>query len=67
LRPAYVAEPAKRFIKETPDKHQDAAGQASIHADHGKVMTSKPVAFTPNCRKCPAHKKRRREFDLPPP
>ncbi len=30
---------------ETIGKHQVLAGQLTIHADRGKVMTSKPVAF----------------------
>jgi len=36
---------AKQFIEETIYKHQVAAGQLTIHADRGRVMTSKPVAF----------------------
>jgi putative transposase len=39
------AELAKQFIEETIGKHQVPAGQLTIHADRGKVMTSKPVAF----------------------
>jgi putative transposase len=39
------AELAKQFIEETIGKHQVPAGQLNIHADRGKVMTSKPVAF----------------------
>jgi putative transposase len=39
------AELAKQFIEETIAKHQVPAGQLTIHADRGKVMTSKPVAF----------------------
>jgi putative transposase len=39
------AELAKQFIEETIDKHQVPAGQLTIHADRGKVMRSKPVAF----------------------
>jgi len=39
------AELAKQFIEETIAKHPVAAGQLTIHADRGKVMTSKPVAF----------------------
>jgi putative transposase len=39
------AELAKQFIEETIGKHQVAAGQLTIHADRGKVMTSKPVAY----------------------
>jgi putative transposase len=39
------AELAKQFIEETIRKHQIPAGQLNIHADRGRVMTSKPVAF----------------------
>lgn len=39
------AELAKQFIEETIRKHQVPAGQLHIHADRGRVMTSKPVAF----------------------
>ena len=39
------AELAKQFIEETIGKHQIPAGQLTIHADRGRVMTSKPVAF----------------------
>jgi putative transposase len=39
------AELAKRFIEETIGKHQIPAGQLNIHADRGRVMTSKPLAF----------------------
>jgi putative transposase len=39
------AELAKQFIEETIRKHQVPAGQLNIHADRGKVMRSKPVAF----------------------
>ena len=39
------AELAKRFIEETIRKHRVPAGQLNIHADRGRVMTSKPVAF----------------------
>src|SRR5208337_4142823 len=39
------AELAKQFIEETVAKHQVPAGQLNIHADRGRVMTSKPVAF----------------------
>ncbi len=39
------AELARQFIEETIGKHQIPAGQLTIHADRGKVMTSKPVAF----------------------
>jgi putative transposase len=39
------AELAKQFIAETIHKHAVPAGQLNIHADRGRVMTSKPVAF----------------------
>jgi len=39
------SELAKHFIEETIRKHQVPAGQLTIHADRGRVMTSKPVAF----------------------
>ena len=39
------AELAKHFIEETIGKHQVPAGQLNIHADRGRVMTSKPVAY----------------------
>lgn len=39
------AELAKQFIEETIGKHDVPAGQLTIHADRGRVMTSKPVAF----------------------
>jgi putative transposase len=39
------AELAKQFIEETIGKHEIPAGQLNIHADRGRVMTSKPVAF----------------------
>jgi putative transposase len=39
------AELAKQFIEEAIDKHQVPAGQLTIHADRGRVMKSKPVAF----------------------
>jgi putative transposase len=39
------AELAKQFIEETIRKHQVPAGHLNIHADRGRVMTSKPVAF----------------------
>ena len=39
------AELAKQFIEETIRKHQVPAGQLNIHADRGRVMTAKPVAF----------------------
>jgi putative transposase len=40
-----AAELAKQFIEETIRKHQVPAGQLNIHADRGRVMTSKPLAF----------------------
>jgi len=39
------AELAKQFIQETICKQEIPAGQLHIHADRGRVMTSKPVAF----------------------
>jgi putative transposase len=39
------AELAKQFIEEAIGKHQVPAGQLTIHADRGRVMRSKPVAF----------------------
>jgi len=36
---------AKQFMEETIRQHQIPAGQLHIHADRGRVMTSKPVAF----------------------
>jgi putative transposase len=39
------AELAKEFIEETLGKHPIPAGQLTIHADRGRVMKSKPVAF----------------------
>lgn len=39
------AELAKQFIEEAIGKHEVPAGQLNIHADRGRVMTSKPVAF----------------------
>jgi putative transposase len=36
---------AERLIAETLAKQEIAAGQLTIHADHGSSMTSKPVAF----------------------
>jgi len=40
-----AAELAKQFIEEAIGKHQVPAGQLTIHADRGRVMKSKPVAF----------------------
>jgi putative transposase len=45
VAPREGAELAKQFIEETIGKHQVPARQLTIHADRGKVMTSKPVAF----------------------
>jgi len=45
VAPREGAELAKQFIEQTIGKHQVPAGQLTIHADRGKVMTSKPVAF----------------------
>ncbi len=45
VAPREGAELAEQFIEETIGKHQIPAGQLNIHADRGKVMTSKPVAF----------------------
>ena len=45
IAPREGAELAKQFIEETIYKHQVPAGQLTIHADRGRVMTSKPVAF----------------------
>jgi putative transposase len=45
IAPREGAELARQFIEETIGKHQIPAGQLTIHADRGKVMTSKPVAF----------------------
>ena len=45
VAPRESAELAKQFIAETIGKHQIPAGQLNIHADRGRVMTSKPVAF----------------------
>jgi putative transposase len=39
------AELAKQFLAEAIGKHQVPAGQLTIHADRGRVMKSKPVAF----------------------
>ena len=40
-----AAELAKEFIAEAVGKHPVPAGQLTIHADRGRVMKSKPVAF----------------------
>jgi putative transposase len=45
VAPREAAELAKRFLEETIRKHEVPAGQLNIHADRGRVMTSKPVAF----------------------
>lgn len=39
------AELAEQFIQETLGKHDIPPGQLSLHADRGRVMRSKPVAF----------------------
>jgi putative transposase len=39
------AELAKQFIEEAIGKQKIPAGQLTIHADRGRVMKSKPVAF----------------------
>jgi putative transposase len=39
------AELAEKFIEQTIGKHGIAPGQLSLHADRGRVMRSKPVAF----------------------
>lgn len=39
------AELAQQFIEETIRKHGIPPGQLSLHADRGRVMRSKPVAF----------------------
>ena len=39
------AELAKHFIEDTLQKHTIPPGQLTIHADRGKIMRSKPVAF----------------------
>jgi putative transposase len=39
------AELAKQFMGDTIGKYDIPAGQLNIHADRGRVMTSKPVAF----------------------
>jgi putative transposase len=45
VAPRESAELAKQFIEETIGKHEVPAGQLNIHADRGRVMTSKAVAF----------------------
>ena len=45
VAPRESAELAKQFIEEAIVKHQVPAGQLTIHADRGRVMKSKPVAF----------------------
>lgn len=45
VAPRESAELAKQFIEEAILKHQVPAGQLTIHADRGRVMKSKPVAF----------------------
>ena len=39
------AELAEKFLEETIGKHNIPSGQLSLHADRGRVMRSKPVAF----------------------
>ncbi len=39
------ADLAKEFIEQAIGKHRIPAGQLTIHADRGRVMKSKPVAF----------------------
>ena len=45
VAPRESAELARQFIEETIGKYHIPAGQLNIHADRGRVMTSKPVAF----------------------
>jgi putative transposase len=45
VAPRESAELAKQFLEETIGKHRVPVGQLNIHADRGRVMTSKPVAF----------------------
>jgi putative transposase len=45
VAPRESAELAKHLIEETIRKQEIPAGQLTIHADRGRVMTSKPVAF----------------------
>ena len=45
VAPRESAELAKQFIEESIRKQEIPAGQLTIHADRGRVMTSKPVAF----------------------
>ena len=45
VAPRESADLAKQFIEETIGKHQVPAGQLTIHADRGRVMASKPLAF----------------------
>ena len=45
VAPRENAELAKQFIEETISKYKVPAGQLNIHADRGRVMTSKAVAF----------------------
>ena len=40
-----TAELAKRFLEETILKHDIPPGQLNIHADRGRPMVAKPVAF----------------------
>jgi putative transposase len=45
VAPRESAELAKHLIEETIRKQEIPAGKLTIHADRGRVMTSKPVAF----------------------
>jgi len=45
IAPRESAELAEKFIEETIGKHGIAPGQLSLHADRGRVLRSKPVAF----------------------
>jgi putative transposase len=45
VAPRESAEVAKHLIEETLRKQEIPAGQLTIHADRGRVMTSTPVAF----------------------
>ena len=45
VAPRESAELARQFLEEAIGKHEVPAGQLHIHADRGRVMTSKAVAF----------------------
>ena len=45
IAPRESAELAKNFLEQTILKHHVPPGQLNIHADRGRVMTSKEVAF----------------------